>query len=165
MHKNVLIPTDFQMDSLNTIKKVVHDLKEEDTVSITLLHGYYLSDSITELLFNSKKDILNRIVPTVFFEGCELLKNKYASQLSNIKIDLFHGLNKRAFKNYVESNELDNAYIPTELNFKKAAKQSFDVVPYIYKCCKNVSQVEIESKQEESIESISELFLNTVKIS
>ena len=61
MHKHVLIPTDFQMDSLNTIKKVIHDMNDEDTVAVTLLHGYYLNDSITDLLFNSRKDILKEI--------------------------------------------------------------------------------------------------------
>lgn len=153
------------MDSLNTIKKVVHDLKDEDTVTITLLHGYYLSDSITDLLFHSKKDILNQIVPSVFFEGCELLKNKYASRLSQIKIDLFHGLNKRAFKSYVSSNGIESVYIPTGLNTKKATKRSFDLVPYIYKCCNNISHVQFAEKQEESMESFSDLFLNTVKLS
>lgn len=165
MHKNVLIPTDFQMDSLNTIKKVVHDLNEEDTITITLLHGYYLSDSITDLLFYSKRNILNQIVPPVFFEGCELLKNKYASKLSHIKIDLFHGMNKRSFKSYITSNQIDNVYIPSGLNIKKVTKRSFDIVPYIYKCCDNVSHVEFEEKQEKSMESFSELFMNTVKLS
>lgn len=165
MHKNVLIPTDFQMDSLNAIKKVVHDLREEDTATITLLHGYYLSDSITELLFHSKRDVLNKIVAVEFFEGCEVLKNKYASKLSQIKIDLFHGLNKRAFKTYVNSNSIDNVYIPTGLNVKKVNKSSFDILPYIYKCCDNISHVQFEEKQEENMESFSELFLNTVKLS
>lgn len=165
MHKNVLIPTDFQMDSLNIIKKVVHDLKDGDTVSITLLHGYYLTDSISDLLFHSKKDILNQIVPTAFYEGCDLLKNKYASQLSQVKIDLFHGLNKRAFKSYISSNRIDKVYIPEGLITRKATKRSFDLAPYIHKCCEDVSRVQFAEKQEENTESFSELFLNTVKLS
>ncbi len=165
MHKNVLIPTDFQMDSLNIIKKVVHDLKDGETATITLLHGYYLTDSISDLLFHSKKDILNQIVPPSFYEGCDLLKNKYASQLSQVKIDLFHGLNKRAFKSYISSNRIDNVYIPVGLNNRKATKRSFDLAPYIHKCCENVSLVQFTEKQEENTESFSELFLNTVKLS
>lgn len=164
MHKNILIPTDFQMESLNTIKRVIYDLKEEDTATITLLHGYYLTDSITDLLFNSKRDILNQIVPSAFFEGCDLLKNKYDSQLENVKIDLFHGLNKRAFKTYVSSKQIDNVYVPVGFSPKKVSKNSFDLVPYIQKCCENVSHVEFEERQEENVESFSELFLNTVKV-
>lgn len=165
MHKNVLIPTDFQMDSLNTIKKVAHDLKEDDTATITLLHGYYLSDSITDLLFHSKRDVLNQIVPAEFFEGCEVLKNKYASKLSHIKIDLFHGLNKRSFKSYIKSNSIDNVYIPMGLNAKKATKRSFDLIPYINKCCDIISHVQFEEKHEENMEGFSKLFMNTVKLS
>ncbi len=165
MHKNVLIPTDFQIESLNTIKKVIHDLNDGDTVTVTLLHGYYLTDSISDLLFSSKRDILNQIVPSSFFEGCDLLKNKYDSQLEHVKIDLFHGLNKRAFKSYVSSNQIDNVYVPVGLSNKKATKRSFDLVPYIQKCCDNVSHVQFEEKQEENLENFSELFLNTVKLS
>ncbi|MBC9813679.1 hypothetical protein H9Y05_14480 [Crocinitomicaceae bacterium CZZ-1] len=165
MHKHVLIPTDFQMDSLNTIKKVIHDMNDEDTVAVTLLHGYFLNDSITDLLFNSRKDILKEIVPPVFFEGCELLKNKYASQLTHIKIDLFHGLNKRAFKSYVTNNQIDKVYIPAGINQKKATKRSFDITPYINDCCDDVSHVQFQEKHEESMENFSELFLNTIKIS
>lgn len=164
IHKNILIPTDFEMDSLNTIKKVVLDLKEDEVVTITLLHGYYLSESITDLLFYSKRNLLNDIVPSEFSEGCELLKNKYTSQLEQIKIDFFHGLNKRAFKSYLNSNNINAVYVPSGGNPKKVTKRSFDIVPYIYKCCDNVSHVQFEEKKEGNMEGFSELFLNTVKL-
>lgn len=148
MHTNVLIPTDFQMDSLNTIKKVVQDLNEDDTVTITLLHGYYLSDSITKLLFQSKKDILSQIVQPEFFEGCELLKSKYASNLTQVKIDLFHRLTSRVFQSYINKNEIDCVYIPSGLKANRTSKRSFDILPYVKKCCENVQFVEFESKHE-----------------
>lgn len=163
MHKNVLIPTDFQIVSLNIIKKVISDLNENDTVTITLLHGYLLSENITDLLFYSRKEILNQIVPPNFIEGCSLLKNKFTSQVVQINIDLFHGLTKRTFESFVTSNNIQSIYIPIGLNYKRATKKSYDLIPYISKCGDNISYVHFESSQDESLESFSDLFLDNIK--
>src|SRR5690606_34402914 len=109
-------------------------------------------------------ELMNQVVPGSFVEGCQLLKNKFDSQVEHIQIDFFHGLNKRAFKTYISSNDIEKVYIPEGANHKKATKRSFDLVPYIKKVCDNVSHVQFEEKNEDSIESFSELFLNTIKL-
>ena len=74
--KTVLIPTDFSIESLNTVKGALKQCEGENT-NLILVYGVYLSDSITDLLFFSKPKYLSTLQSEKFTQACEILKNKY----------------------------------------------------------------------------------------
>lgn len=49
-NKNILIPIDFTIESLNTLKFALEENKNEQ-LTVVLMYATHLSDSITELLF------------------------------------------------------------------------------------------------------------------
>ncbi len=162
MTKNILIPTDFQLSSLNAIKKVVIDLEANESVQITLVHGYVLSDSITDLLFYSPNKIINKLANKEFIEGCQLLQNKYASVIKKVNLELFHGQNQNAFQQFCQRRGIHKAYIPSLLLPTYVSKNSFDLSDFIRKSLLDVYEFEKLVSQEVHTDSVSDLFLNEV---
>jgi hypothetical protein len=163
MKKKILLPTDFSIESLNLLKSVLSKSEEGCTYDIVLLHGASLSSSISELLLFSKASLLQSLSNPDFEDACNVLKNKYASQILSIRKDVFTGFTQNAFNNYLKAERFDMAYIPATYKMKFASGKSFDLVPYIKR-----SGIPIE-KTEWSIESfvpekgrLAELFFSSV---
>lgn len=131
MKKTILLPTDFTIESLNFLKNVLSQSSQEETFDIVLLHGLHLSDSITDLLFFSKKKIINQLASKEFDESCSVIKNKYASKINSIRKDIFTGFTQTAFNNYVDANKFDVIFLPTEFQWNLNKRKSFDLIPFI----------------------------------
>lgn len=141
MKKTVLIPTDFTVQSLNILKSVLSTNESNVTLDIILLHGLTLSDSIRDLLFSTKYQQIESLTTPEFEEACEVIKNKFDSQISSLRIDLFTGYNVSAFNNYLEGNRVVEIYVsdnkPVFTN-----KKSFDLSRFIEKSSANVITVD-----------------------
>lgn len=141
MRKTVLIPTDFTVQSLNVLKSVLSTNASNIKLDIILLHGLSLSDSIRDLLFSSKYQQIESLTTPEFEEACEVIKNKFDSQISSLRIDLFTGYNVAAFNNYLEGNRVADIYVsdkkPVFTN-----KKSFDLSRFIEKSAANVVTVD-----------------------
>lgn len=144
MGKNILVPIDFSIESLNTLKKMMQE--STGTFNIILLHGAYMSTSITELLFYSKDKLIKELSNDEFNEAIHILKNKYDSNIESIRIDIFSGYNRAAFNNYVEANAIDEVVVATNFQYKFNNKKSFDWLPMAYKA--NVKIHELQIHQE-----------------
>jgi hypothetical protein len=131
MVKKILIPIDFRIESLNTLKYCLEERKQEKS-SIILMYSSYKSDSITELLFYKPTEIIDSLVSTNFTDAINIIKNTYESSLDFFKIELFHGLNKNAFLNFYEAQEIDLVYLPKDYCLKPH-KNGFDPIPLIKK--------------------------------
>ncbi|MBP7642450.1 MAG: hypothetical protein KA767_03880, partial [Saprospiraceae bacterium] len=68
MQKRILIPTDFNVESLNTMKRALERVDDGD-VEVILFYSEYLSDSITEMLFYNPEKRLNELITPVFEEA------------------------------------------------------------------------------------------------
>ncbi|MFN3918079.1 MAG: hypothetical protein ACK4K0_10090 [Flavobacteriales bacterium] len=148
MKKTILIPIDFTIESLTIVKSALEQIEENQKVNIILLHGAYLTDFITDLLFFSKAKFVESKSTREFNEAIEILKNKYASQIDSIRKDVFTGSNQSAFNNYLEANNVDEAYIPKNYKFNRINKRSFDLIPYIKKSKAVVTEIESSFRKE-----------------
>ncbi|WP_412851031.1 hypothetical protein ACL0VS_08700 [Chryseobacterium sp. PMSZPI] len=151
MAKTILIATDYSLESLNILKKV---LKEKDasedqmSYNILLVSGYDSGDSIRDLLFNTKTTIFNKIRPAEFCDAYGIIKNKYPHLVHKVICDVFTGSFQRTFNQYVIAEQIEEAYYSTSI--KSKGKGKFDLVPYIKKC-KDLKSREIVVEIKESL--------------
>ena len=164
MRKTILIPTDFTVQSLNVLKTILANNETTQTFDVILLHGVSLSDSIRDLLFFSKAEQLDSLTNDEFDEACEVIKNKFDSQINSLRTDIFSGHNRSAFNNFLEGNKVEHIFIsdqkPTLTN-----RKSFDLTPYIEKCAVQVTRIDsgmIPSIPEKG--KIAEVFMNQVSL-
>jgi hypothetical protein len=131
MDKKILIPIDFKIESLNTLKYSLEERKHEKS-SFILMYSAYNSDSITELLFYNPGKIIESLASSNFIDAINIIKNTYESSLHSFKIELFHGINKNAFLNFYHAHGIDLVYLPKEYCLKPY-KNGFDPIPLIKK--------------------------------
>lgn len=165
MRKTILIPTDFTVNSLNTLKTVLANNSSDTSLDIILLHGLTLSDSIRELLFFSKMKQIDSLTNNEFEEAYEVLCNKFDSQINSFKIDLFTGYNQTAFNSYLKANKVEKIFIANRKQ-KLSHRKSFDLSPFIRKS--NVEVITLNTNTEipqQEKGKITEVFLNQVSIS
>jgi len=138
MAKTILIPIDFKVESLITLKLALSDssLFEDDhefsKVNIVLIYAEYQSDSITDLLFYSAYKTIQRLKTPEFNDAISIIQNRYKTVINSISIELFHGCNSNAFENWVKSKNIDLSYIPKSYLFKPI-KNGFNPIPFIKK--------------------------------
>jgi len=151
MKKTILIPTDFTIESLNVVKSFLSKSNKESTYDIILLHSVHLNDSITDLLFFSRIDTINSLTNRQFNDACDIIKNKYASQINSIRKDIFTGINQASFNNYIEANRVDEAFIPANYKLNLSSKKSFDILPFIKQSDLHVDEIDwkVDSKMPE----------------
>lgn len=137
--KNILIPTDFTVDSLELLKVALQNEKEEK-INVTLVYGASLSSSICDLLFFSKSACISKLRETDFCEALSIIENKYSERINKIYTDLFMGNTISAFHNFLEGNSIDKVYLPLRDDILKINKtKGFNLLPYLKK-----SNIEIQ---------------------
>ncbi|MEA1849957.1 hypothetical protein U9K52_13635 [Chryseobacterium sp. MHB01] len=143
MIRTILIATDYSLESLNILKKVMREkdaAEDQNQYTILLVSGYDTGDSIRDLLFNTKSTIFNKLRPQEFCEAYTIIKNKYPHLINKIVCDIFTGSFQRTFNNYVKAENIEEAYYAPSIKSKGNGK--FDVIPYIKKC-KDLKSYEI----------------------
>ncbi len=164
MSKKVLIPTDFSIESLNTLRFFLHD-HAADTYDIVLLHGRQSSDAINDLLFFSKSRALESLKSNEFEEACTIIRNKYASSIHSLTYDLFSGFTQAAFQNYITARKIDLAVIPRSYRPSYRNTRSFNLLPYIRKSRMETIEVGWEKSELYTNEgNLSALFASQVSI-
>lgn len=164
MKKTILIPTDFTVNSLNVLKSILIQNEEKQTYNVILLHGMSLSDSIRDLLFFSKSKQIDSLTNPEFEEAYEVIRNKFDSQISSLRIDLFTGYNLSAFNNYLEGNKVEQIFI-SDKKPVLTNKNSFDLSRFIEKCQVEVTKVDFATNTTVPEKGkIVEVFMNQVSI-
>lgn len=135
MTKTILIATDYSLESLNILKKVMREkdaAENQNQYNILLVSGYDTGDSIRDLLFNTKSTIFNKLRPQEFCDAYGIIRNKYSHLINKIVCDIFTGSFQRTFNNYVKAENIEEAYYSPAIQSK--GKGKFDLIPYIKKC-------------------------------
>lgn len=151
MNKTILIATDYSLESLNILKKVMREKdasEDQNQYNILLVSGYDTGDSIRDLLFNTKSTIFNKLRPQEFCEAFGIIKNKYPHLINKIVCDIFTGSFQRTFNNYVKAENIVEAYYSPSIKSKGDGK--FDLIPYIKKC-KDLKSHEISVEIQERL--------------
>lgn len=150
MIKTILIATDFSLDSLNIMKKVLREKNSVDNTfqyKILLVSGYDSGESIRDLLFSNKAKIFSKIRPTEFVEACNIIKNKYPDLISKIVCDVFTGNFQRTFDQYLKTSEIDEAYFSDSLKHSNHNRK-FDLAPFLKKTTfLDAKQIKMHSRE------------------
>ncbi|TDB60022.1 hypothetical protein [Arundinibacter roseus] len=157
--KTILIPTDFTIESLNTVKGAFKRDSQEK-VNLILLYAIGMSDSITDLLFFSKEKFIASQQSGKFAEAFQILQNTYDSQINSFRVELFSGYTQNAFANFLEANQVDEVFIPKDYTLKLQHKRSFNPLPFLKKC--KLPKTEISWNEGPFVhekDHVSELFL------
>ena len=135
MIKTILIATDFSLESLEILKKVLKNKNEQNDgtrFNILFVSGYDMGDSIRDLLFTSKSSILGKIRSEEFCDAYSIINNKYPNLINKITCDIFTGSFQRTFNTYMEVMKIDEAYFATSKS-KRLAKNQFEITNYLKK--------------------------------
>ena len=160
--KTILIPTDFTIESLNTVKGAFKKINDGEQVNLILVYSAYLSDSITDRLFFSKEKYLMASQGEKFREACHVLLNTYASRVHSLRTELFCGYTKSAFANFLEANQVDEVMIPGTYTLKMSSPRSFDPISYFKKCPLPITTIHWqETYRLPEKDRVAELFLMT----
>ena len=81
--KTVLVPTDFNVESLKIIDSLVVTNKPQE-IGIIFIHAFKLSDSITDMLMLSRRSRDYENVSDEFYTQLELYKQKYPNHIKFI---------------------------------------------------------------------------------
>jgi hypothetical protein len=158
MVKTILLPTDFSIRSLQPVR---YALEEDSGERLNVIHvvGLRIPQSITELLFFSREDFVKKLSGEVFNEACQVIRNKYASRINEMRIEIFTGLTQGAFNLFLDGQGIDKMYIPeNKLNFHHPC---FDPTPFMKKSKVLHQTVSWHEKADElEYNSISVLFKN-----
>lgn len=157
MVKTILIPIDFSIESLNTLKYALEQNKQEK-FKIVLFYAETLSTSISDLLFYSPIKRIQELSTPKFKDAIHIIKNTYESNIQQIRIELFHGYNKNAFLNFHEGFQIDLVYLPA--NYRLTPKQrGFDPIPLIKKSKVLFNEVNWSSdKRNSNDDELNQLF-------
>ena len=135
MIKTILIATDFSLESLDILKKVLNkknNENDENQYNILFVSGYDMGDSITDLLFTTKHSVLGKIRSQEFCDACTIIKNKYPNLIHKINYDIFSGSFQRTFNFYLEVINVDEAYYSASKS-KNLKKNQFEINNYLRK--------------------------------
>ncbi|MBL7851047.1 MAG: hypothetical protein JNN04_09110 [Cyclobacteriaceae bacterium] len=140
MARTLLIPTDFSIESLWLLKEALRPV-QIGKVSIILLHCVYTSDSIVELLFFSRKELVDKLINEDFRDACKILRRKYTHHIESLRIEIFSGNTQRAFKDFLLANHIDEILLPHPFGLKNVHRDSFSPEPFIRNCHAVVTEV------------------------
>ncbi|BAV04150.1 hypothetical protein SAMN05421788_104116 [Filimonas lacunae] len=124
--KNIVIPTDFTVHSLDIIVATVEKYKAEQ-LNILLMHGLTMPDSLSDLLLFGRNNDRYKLITKEFENACMIIKNRYASVITNISIRFMHGNTRHAFRNFLHANTIDLIVYPADYVLQKACNNSIDI--------------------------------------
>jgi hypothetical protein len=130
--KNILIPTDFNVNALTCIENLCEQ-HENTRFQLIFIHLFKISDSITDLLMLSRRNRDYDYVSNHFYQACERIKAAYP-QVESIKVDFFYGSTLSMFRNYLEAQGIDAVLDLKHCSLKPLNKMSVNPEGLIQKC-------------------------------
>lgn len=156
MQKSILIPIDFNVESLNTVKlALIANAGHE--VNVTLLYGEHLSNSVSDLLFYSPNKILGRCMTPQFSDALHILRNSFGASLKSCHLELFHGRYQAAFDNLVHARNISEIYVPSQYTLQLKG-EAFDLMPFMRRSTIPIHEMHWESGYTSNVDQLEKLF-------
>jgi len=133
MGKKIIIPSDLKLSSIEHLRSILQFQSEND-MQVILLHGIYLSNSISDLLFFDKSDLKLEIAGSRFMQRINDLEDELGPMVQGIQVDFFSGFTQSSFNNYLSAVKADKVIIPNDFRFDWSHKKSMDILPYFMNC-------------------------------
>ena len=145
MHKTILIPTDFSVESLSLLKAAVLE-HQESKINILLVYGYNTPGSITELLFYSPSKIISKLSTPDFREAVAVLQNRLSSRIVSLKVLIFTGKTNESFRSFLKQNSIDEVVVPAKNMLDLSSSSAMDMIPFLERSNQEKIYVEWEAK-------------------
>jgi hypothetical protein len=100
---------------------------------IVLTFCLFQTDSITELLFYDKDELIASLGSRKFNRDLRVLRNKYPVVNVKINWEVFSGWNQAAFSTFVMGNQISEAVLPESYFPLRRTSRNFDPTPYLRK--------------------------------
>lgn len=123
--KTLLIPTDFNVKSLNCITGLIQQYAPQK-LNIIMVHMMKITDNIHELLMLSRRSAEHQHISPEFYNACALLKREHADSINNIRIEFFYGSTVAVFKNFLEANEVNSIVMLENYTYAMLNKNSVE---------------------------------------
>jgi hypothetical protein len=130
--KNILIPTDFSVRSLDLVKAAVYAGINEP-MNILLVHCFKMSDDIQELMALARRRKDYEHISDEFKAVCAQLQERYPARINDIRVECFYGSTIAVFKNYLYANKIGLIIYDEHFRFTKVNKSSIDPLNIIKK--------------------------------
>lgn len=124
--KNILIPTDFSIKSLKLAGAAVRRY-ESEKLNIILAHALQSDNSISGLLMLHKRQVIHKIYTDEFMEACEIVKNKYNSNIERIKVEFYYGSTKAYLNNFLDARSIDAIILANDYALRLPSADSVDM--------------------------------------
>lgn len=122
--KKILIPTDFNKESIKIIDALVQAYPGEK-FTVIFTHAFKLSDSITDMLMLKRRSKDHENVSLEFYQAMDARQGKYEN-ISGIGIEYFYGSTVSTFKNFIDALNISAIAYPLAYNFTPLNKYSID---------------------------------------
>jgi hypothetical protein len=156
--KHVLIPTDFSIRSLRVIHNVIERYGNEP-LTIVMMHALRMPTSITDLMMLSRRSAHYDLITDDYKDACEIIRNKYASSIANLKTEFLFGNTSAVFRNFLQYQNIDVIVCAANSEFRLAGKDSYNPISLINKSKYPVYHVPLKQHREKFLVSaMSELF-------
>ncbi len=132
METTILIPTDFKLDSLELLKTFIQ-FQEGDAIEVILVHGIYLSNSISELLFFDESELKLEMAGRTFLKQLNNVQNELGSKVKSIRVAFYYGHTQSSFEYFTEANCVTKMIIPDNMEFDLSNRKSMDIRPFLRK--------------------------------
>jgi len=131
--RNVLIPTDFSIDSLQLVERTVAAFKDQ-SMNIILFHAFDLNCQAPDRLGNSTRIPYAHLLTDEFRNACKRIKTANARTVQNIHIRHLYGSTVAVFRNFIDANDIDMIICPDHFVFNAVTPQSINPVKLFKKC-------------------------------
>ncbi|MGZ5246294.1 MAG: hypothetical protein ACXWV5_04480 [Flavitalea sp.] len=158
--KNVLIPTDFSIVSLQGIEKAVSALNNQPC-NIILFHAFQMPYFHNDLFARRGSLPYGDLLNDNFRNACRQIKQQFPRQIKGIHIKHLYGSTAAVFRNFVDANDIDFIFLPEAYVFTPIHKDSINPINLFKKSgtpfLKEKRAVEIEvGLAEHAMSSITE---------
>ena len=122
--RNVLIPTDYSLASLELVEKTVQSLQHQN-LNIILFHAFEIPYFDADMNgSNAAKPPYRDMVTDAFRNGCKRLKDQYPKAIQSILLRHLYGNTAAVFHNFADANEIDLIVFPERFVFTPVHPQS-----------------------------------------
>jgi len=129
--KQLLIPTDFSLLSLNAVHAAVSRYGMQQ-LNIMLFHLLRMPGDLSEFLF-PRRARHHKLVSPDFTDACQVLQNKYADIIVHMEVRFAQGGTAAYLRNFLEGERIDHIVVCPDIKLGIPSERSIAMLPMLKK--------------------------------